>query len=104
MILDKILAVFILYTIITITYIVITLCVDKYLWYKLKRHVIEAIEELNLWNDINTPDITCDVFLSITKFLDSHKYKHCFYEKSGAFRLYWVLGEIRKEHENQVDA
>lgn len=71
------------------------LAIAKYRWYKLKRHVIEAIEELNLWDTVNSRvPLPCDAFRSITRFLDDHKYTHCFYGQGGAFKLFYMLGEI----------
>lgn len=90
---ENILAAFIGFCIVILLYITI----NQYRWRKLKRHVREAIEELNLWDKVNTIDIKGAEFLVITRFLDAHKYKHCFYGQGGAFRLYWVLGEIRKK-------
>ena len=81
-------------------YIAITSCVKEYRWHKLKRHITDAIDALNLWNKVNANDIKYNEFLEITWFLDAHKYKHSFYEKGGALLMYCLLCEIRAEHEN----
>lgn len=100
MILDNILTVFIDFAIVLILYLVITHCVNEYRWHKLKRHVIEAIETFKLWDVVNRKiPVNANVFQSITTFLDNHKYKHCFYEHAGTFKLYHMLAEIRTEHE-----
>lgn len=99
MILDDIHAFFIGWGIVLILYIVFDHCRSKYRWHKLKRHVIEAIETLGLWNKVHANVIKSNEFLSITRFLDAHKYKHSFYEHGGALLLYCLLGEIRAEHE-----
>lgn len=95
MIFENILAFFIGFSIVILLYI----AVDKYRWRKLKRHVIEAIDALDLWNKVNTIDIKGVEFRAITMFLDDNKYKHCFYGQGGAFKLYYMLAEIRNEHE-----
>lgn len=96
---ENILAVFGGFVITIILYLVIIKCMNEYRWCKLKLHVIEAIEELNLWDKVNAIDINGAEFLSIAKFLDAHKYKHCFYGNAGAFKLYYMLAEIRNDHE-----
>lgn len=82
-----------------ILYLAITSCVNKYLWWNLKRHVIEAIEALDLWDAMGEHVITGDLFKTITTYLDAHKYRHCFYETGGAFWLACVLVEIRSKRE-----
>lgn len=98
MILDNIHAFLISCVIVIILYIVFEHCRSEYRWRKLKRHVIEAIEELDLWDKVNTIDIKGVEFRAITTFLDEHEYNHCFYEQGGALLLYCLLGEIRTEH------
>lgn len=78
--------------------------VNKYRWHQLKCHVVEAINELNLWDKVNRIDIKGAEFQSITEFLDAHKYEHCFYAQGGAFNLFYILGEIRSEQEIQSRA
>jgi hypothetical protein len=96
MILDNILAIFIGFGITILLYIAI----NAYRWLKLKRHVIEAIEELNLWNTVNTcVPLPGDAFRSIITFLNYHNYEHCFNGQGGAFKLFYMLSEIRREHE-----
>lgn len=99
MILDNILTFFISCGIVIILYIVFDHCRREYRWRKLKRHIIEAIETLGLWDKVNANDIKSNEFLSITRFLDAHKYKHSFYEHGGELLLYCLLGEIRTEHD-----
>lgn len=101
MILNNILTLFISCSIVIILYIVFNHCRSKYRWRKLKRHVTEAIETLGLWDKVNAIHIKSNEFLSIIRFMDDHKYKHSFYERGGAFLLYYVLGEIRNEHEQE---
>lgn len=100
MILDNILAACIGFAIVLMLYLVITHCVNEYRWRKLKGHVIEAIEALDLWDAVIThPCLTQDMFHAITTFLDEHNYRHCFYEHGGAFWLMTMLVGIRIEHE-----
>lgn len=100
MILERTLAFFIGFAIVLILYLVITYCVNEYRWRKLKGHVIEAIEALDLWDAVITrPGLTKDMFHAITTFLDEHNYRHCFYEHGGAFWLMTMLVGIRMEHE-----
>ena len=47
---EQILSTFIGFGIGIMLYLVITSSVNKYLWWKLKRHVIEAVEALDLWD------------------------------------------------------
>ena len=101
MISEQILAVLIGFGIGIILYLVITPCVNEYLWWKLKRHVIGAIEELDLWNAMDEHVITGDLFKSITTYLDAHKYRHCFHDLGGAFWLAYMLDEIRTKRDYQ---
>ena len=102
MILDNILAAFIGFGVAILIYLAITQCVNEYKWRKMKRHVVEAIEAMDLWDSVNSRGLTHDMFLSITTFLDDHKYKHWFNEHAGAFWLMHMLVEIRNEHEHEV--
>lgn len=96
MILDNILAAAIGFIIVLILYS----CMSACRWCKLKHHVIEAIEALDLWDAVIThPCLTQDMFHAITTFLDEHNYRHCFYEHGGAFWLMTMLVGIRIEHE-----
>ena len=94
MILESILSMFIGFAITVALYLAIT----KYRWHKMKRHVIEAIEALNLWDTVSTHvPLPCDAFRKIITFLNAHNYNHCFNEQGGAFKLFYMLGEIRRE-------
>lgn len=76
------------------------LAISTYRWRQLKRHVIEAIEELNLWNTVNTRvPLPGDAFRAIITYLNYHKYEHCFNGQGGAFKLFYMLSKIRSEHE-----
>lgn len=91
---ENILLVFIGFGITLIMYLVIT-C---YRWQKLKCHVIEAIDVLNLWDTVITRvPLPCDAFQSIITFLNDHNYTHCFNEPGGAFKLFYMLAEIRNK-------
>ena len=93
---EQILSTFIGFGIGIMLYLVITSCVNKYLWRKLKRHIIEAIEALDLWDAMDEPVLTGDLFKTIVTYLDTHKYRHCFHERGGAFWLACALAEIRQ--------
>lgn len=80
--------------------IMLYIAIKEYRWHNLKRHTTDAIDALNLWDKVNANDIKSNEFLEITWFLDAHKYKHSFYEKGGELLLYYLLCEIRAEHEN----
>lgn len=95
MILDNIIAFFIGFCIVILLYTAVV----KYRWHKLKCHVIKAIDALDLWDKVNTMDIKGIEFRAITMFLDDNKYKHCFYGQGSAFKLYYMLAEIRNDHE-----
>lgn len=92
---------FIVFGIGIILYLAITSFVNEYRWWKLKRHLIEAIEALDLWDAIKTHVLTGDLYKSITMFLDAHKYRHCFHESGGAFWLAYALSEIRSKREKE---
>ena len=96
---EQILSTFIGFGIGIMLYLVITSCVNKYLWWKLKRHVIEAVEALDLWDAMDEHGLTGDLFKTITTYLDTHKYRHCFHGRGGAFWLALTLSEIRAKHE-----
>lgn len=77
----------------------VILCASKYRWSKLKRRVIEAIEALDLWDVVDNfdPFQSFTTFKSITRYLDAHSQRHCFYERGGAFELMQMLAEIRSK-------
>ena len=100
MILDNKLTFFIGFGIVLILYHVFAYCRSEYLWRKIKRHVIEAIEALDLWDVVNTPGrLNSGVFHAITTFIEDHGCKYSFNEQGGAFWLMVMLIEIRNEHE-----
>ena len=83
MMLESILSALIGFAIIVALHLAIT----NYRWRKLKRHVIEAIEALNLWDTVSTHvPLPCDAFRKIITFLNAHNYNHCFNEQGGCIQ------------------
>ena len=85
-------------------YIIVGFIVHMYKWRKLKNHVIAAIDEQHLWHDfLNTRCLTPEIYRSITKYLDAHKYSHCFYSYYGPRRLALMLSEIQLDLMSHIE-